>query len=337
MSQKPSITIQDVARAAGVSVSTVSRVLNDKDDVAAATYEKVQHTIQELGYTSNLAARSLRSHKTNTIGLIALDLNDPFAIQVLLGINQAIETFGYDLILYASGNRGDNTRAAWEQRHVSLISGSVADGVIIITPAAITFPATGPLVAVDPHSGNTDYPTVIATNRAGALEMMDYLTGLGHRRIGFIGGREELKSANQRRRGYEDGLQKAGIPVDAELIQQGDFRRETGHLRARELLGLPNPPTAIFAANDESAIGTIEAAREAGLRVPEDLSVAGFDDIPEASYITPALTTVEQPMKKMGHIATEMLVNLIQDEKTTVQVHEVATRLVIRDSCRGIC
>jgi LacI family transcriptional regulator len=335
MSQKPPATIHDVAKAAGVSVSTVSRVLNDKDDVAAATYERVQRTIEELGYTSNLAARSLRSHRTNTIGLIALDLNDPFAIQVMLGITQAIQAFSYDLILYASGYRGDSTHAAWEQHHVSLISGSVADGVIIITPAAVTFPTTCPLVAVDPHSGKTDYPTVIATNRSGALEMMDYLLGLGHHRIGFIGGREELKSAQQRLRGYLDGLKKAGIPVDKDLIQQGDFRRETGHNRAQHLLSLPNPPTAIFAANDESAIGTIAAAQEAGLRVPEDLSVAGFDDIPGASYITPALTTVEQPMRKMGYIATDMLVNLIRGEEPTSQVHEVATRLVIRESCGG--
>ncbi|MFL7795220.1 MAG: LacI family DNA-binding transcriptional regulator, partial [Anaerolineae bacterium] len=179
MGQKPSITIQDVAKAAGVSVSTVSRVLNDKDDVAEATYEKVQHTITEMGYTSNLAAKSLRSHRTNTVGVIALDLNDPFVIQVLLGINRAIQELGYDLILYASGERGESTHAAWEQRHVSQINGSVADGVIIVTPAAVTFPTTFPLVAIDPHSGDTDYPAVIATNREGALGVMEYLIGLG--------------------------------------------------------------------------------------------------------------------------------------------------------------
>jgi LacI family transcriptional regulator len=331
MSQKPSVTIQDVAKAAGVSVSTVSRVLNDKDDVAAATYAKVQRTIEELGYTSNL-----RSRMTNTIGLVALDLKYPFTIQVMLGVNQAIQTFGYDLILYASGNRADETRAAWEQRHVSLINGSIADGVIIITPAAVTFPTTSPLVAVDPHSGNTDYPTVIAANRAGAMEMMRYLTGLGHRRIGFIGGREDLKSAQQRLRGYKEGLKAAGIPIDPELIQQGDYRRETSRKRAKTLLGLADPPTAIFAANDESAIGTIETAREAGLRVPTDLSVAGFDDIPEASIITPTLTTIEQPMRKMGYIATEMLVGLIEGKEITSSVHETATRLIVRDSCGGI-
>lgn len=336
MAPKPSITIQDVAKAAGVSVSTVSRVLNDRVDVAEATYEKVQRTIEELGYTSNLAAKSLRSRRTNTIGVIALDLNDPFAIQVLLGINKAIQEFGYDLILYASGERGTSTYAAWEQRHVSLINGSIADGVIIITPSAVTFPTTFPLVAIDPHSGDTDYPAVIATNRAGALEVMEYLIGLGHQRIGFIGGRENLKSAQQRLRGYTESLQKANISLDPALIQQGDYRRRTGYRCAQELLNLPVPPTAIFAANDESAIGTIEAAREAGLRIPDDLSVVGFDNMPGTTDITPALTTVEQPMNEMGYAATEILIDLLQGKSLKNRVHEVPTKLIVRDSCRAI-
>ena len=334
--QKSPITIQDVAKAAGVSVSTVSRVLNDKVDVAEATYEKVQCIIEELGYTSNLAAKSLRSRRTNTVGVIALDLNDPFAIQVLLGINTAIQEFGYDLILYACGERGESTHAAWEQRHVSQINGNVADGVIIVTPAAVTFPTTFPLVAIDPHSGDTDYPAVIASNRAGALGVMEYLIGLGHRRIGFVAGREHLKSAQQRLRGYRESLQKANIIPDPELIQQGDYRRKTGYCCAKKLLNLSTPPTAIFAANDESAIGTIEAAREAGLRVPDDLSVVGFDNMPGTTDITPALTTVEQPMHEMGLAATEILIDLMQGKSLGNRVHEVPTKLIIRDSCRAI-
>jgi len=336
INQKPSTTIQDVAKAAGVSVSTVSRVLNDKGDVAEATYEKVQRTIDELRYTSNLAAKSLRSRRTNTIGVIALDLNDPFVVQVLLGINKAIQELGYDLILYASGERGESTRAAWEQRHVSQINGSVADGVVIVTPAAVTFSTTFPLVAIDPHSADTDYPAVIATNLAGALEVMEYLIGLGHRRIGFIAGREHLKSAQQRLRGYKESLQKANISLDSELIQQGDYRRKTGYCCAKELLNLPNPPTAIFAANDESAIGTIEAAREAGLQIPDDLSVVGFDNMPGTTDITPALTTVEQPMTEMGYTATEILIDLMQGKSLNNRVHEMPTKLIIRGSCRAI-
>jgi LacI family transcriptional regulator len=334
--QKSPITIQDVAKAAGVSVSTVSRVLNDKVDVAEATYRKVQCTIEKLGYTSNLAAKSLRSHRTNTVGVIALDLNDSFAIHVLLGINTAIQELGYDLILYASGAKRKSTYAAWEQRHVAQINGSVADGAIIITPSAVTFPTTFPLVAIDPHSGDTDYPAVIATNRAGALEVMEYLIRLGHRRIGFIGGREGLKSAQQRLRGYKESLQKANITLDPDLIQQGDYRRNTGYRCAKKLLNLPMPPTAIFAANDLSAIGTIQAARETGLQIPDDLSVAGFDNMPGTTDITPALTTIEQPMQKMGYAATEMLIDLIQGKSLNNRVHKVPTKLIIRDSCRAI-
>jgi LacI family transcriptional regulator len=333
--KKPNVTIQDVARAAGVSVSTVSRVLNDKDDVAPETYQKVQHTIAALGYTSSLAARSLRSRKTGVIGLIALDLDDPFVVEVLLGVNQAIQTFGYDLVLYASGSKGEGSRAVWEQSHVSLLNGSIVDGVIIVTPTAVAFPTAHPLVAVDPHSQDTDYPAVIATNRAGALEAMGYLTGLGHRRIGFVGGRRELRSAIQRLEGYREGLQKAGIPIDPQLIRPGDYSRQMGFSRAKELLSLPNPPTAIFAANDRSAIGVMEAAREMGVPIPQGLSVVGFDNIPETSYTAPPLTTIEQPMKKIGYIATGMLVNLIQGKDVEAQVHEVDTRLIIRDSCGG--
>jgi LacI family transcriptional regulator len=336
MAPKPPTTIQDVAKAAGVSVSTVSRVLNDKDDVAEATYEKVQRTIEEMGYTSNLAARSLRSRRTNTVGVIALYLRDPFAIQVLLGINSAIQELGYDLILYASGERGESTHAAWEQRHVSLINGCVADGVIIITPAAATFPTTFPLVAIDPHNADIDYPAIIATNLAGALEVMEYLIGLGHRRIGFIAGREHSKSAQQRLRGYTESLQKANIPLDPELIRQGDYRRKTGYRCAKELLTLSTPPTAIFAANDESAFGTIEAAREAGLRIPDDLSIVGFDNMPGTTDITPALTTVEQPMNEMGYKATEILIDLMQGKSLNNRIHEIPTKLIIRDSCRAI-
>jgi LacI family transcriptional regulator len=165
---------------------------------------------------------------------------------------------------------------------------------------------------------------------------MEYLIGLGHRRIGFIAGREHLKSAQQRLRGYKESLQKANISLDSELIQQGDYRRKTGYRCAKKLLNLPSPPTAIFAANDESAFGTIEAAREAGLRVPDDLSIAGFDNMPGATDITPALTTVEQPMNEMGYAATEILIDLMQGKSLNGRVYEVPTKLIIRDSCRAI-
>jgi LacI family transcriptional regulator len=333
---RTTITIRDVAEAAGVSISTVSRVLNDKDDVASDTYQRVQEVIQELGYTSSLAARSMRSRRTNVIGLIMPDLADPFTIQVARGVNQAIAEYDYDLIAYTSGSiRGPST-AEREQYFVSLLNGSITDGIIIVTPYATSFSTAAPVVAVDPNNESPDCPSVISTNHAGALSAMEYLIRLGHRRIGFIGGRPDLQSANSRLRGYTDALARAGIPSEESLIEVGDFSTEMGRQCARRLLSLPEPPTAIFAANDQSAIGAMEVAHEVGLHMPQDLSVVGFDNIPESAYFNPSLTTVDQFIDQMGRVATNMLVGLIQGKELDSDQHKIETQLIIRDSCQAI-
>lgn len=328
------ITIHDVARAAGVSVSTVSRVLNDKDDVAPDTDRKVRDVIAELGYTSSLAARSMRSRRTGVIGLIMPDLGDPFCIQVLKGIHHAIVALEYDVIAYTSGSLNRHSKAEREQHYVSLLNGSITDGVIVVTPAATSFPTIAPVVAIDPNRECPECLTVTATNHAGALAAMEHLIGLGHRRIGFIGGRPDLQCAQQRLQGYEDALRQAGIPLDPDLVAVGDFSQTTGWSCAQRLLSLPEPPTAIFAANDQSAIGAIEAAREAGRCVPDDLSVVGFDNIPESAYFYPALTTIDQFIDRMGYTATEMLIRLIQGKPPDGNLFQMPTQLVIRDSCR---
>jgi LacI family transcriptional regulator len=330
-----SITIHDVARAAGVSVTTVSRVLNDKDDVAADTYLKVKAIIAELGYTSSLAAKSMRSHRTGVIGLILPDLEDPFCIQVMKGIHHAIVALDYDLIAYTSGSIKVHSKAEREQHYVSLLNGSLTDGIVLVTPAASTFSTPAPLVAIDPNNQCPDCLTVTATNRDGALAAMAYLIGLGHRRIGFIGGRPDLQCAQERLQGYEAALRQVDIALDPDLIANGDFSRAAGFGCAQRLLSLPAPPTAIFAANDQSAIGAIEAAQEAGRRVPDELSVLGFDNIPEAAYCQPALTTIDQFIDKMGYVATEMLVALIQGQHLEGDGYQMPTQLVVRDSCRA--
>jgi LacI family transcriptional regulator len=334
--RKRSVTIQDVAKAAGVSVSTVSRVLNDKDDVAPETYDKVQDVIRELDYTSNLAAKSMRSRRTNVIGMIMPDVEQPFPIEVMKGVNQAITALDYDLIVYTNGDIKKNSTVEREQQYVALLNNSITDGVIVVTPAATAFSTASPVVAVDPHHESADYPAVIATNREGSLAAMEYLISLGHRRIGFINGRPELQSAVRRLQGYKDALQQANIPLDPELVQTGDFTAEMGFVCAQQLLNLPDPPTAIFAANDQSAIGTTKAAREARLQLPNDLSIIGFDNIPEAAYAHPALTTVDQSVVKMGYVATEMLINLIREEPLDSDLYKMPTRLIIRDSCQAI-
>jgi LacI family transcriptional regulator len=332
---KKSVTIRDVASAAGVSVSTVSRVLNDKDDVAADTYERVRQVIVEMGYTSSLAARSMRSRRTNVIGLIVPDVDDSFSIQVMKGVNRAITELDYDLLIYTSGSIKKRSAADRERHFVSLLNGSITDGIIMVTPTATSFSTAAPVVAVDPNNQSPECPAIIATNHAGAVVAMEYLIGLGHRRIGFIGGRLDLQSAQQRLQGYKDSLRRAGIPPDPGLITLGDFTRATGRNCARQLLSLPQRPTAIFAANDESAIGAIEAACELGLRVPEDLSAVGFDNIPEGAYFSPSLSTIDQFTDRMGYAAAEMLVGLIEGEPLDSHLYNMPTELVVRDSCQA--
>ena len=333
---KTTTTIRDVAQAAGVSVSTVSRVLNDKDDVAPETYEKVQEVIDELGYTSSLAARGMRSRRMNVIGLVMPDVGDPFSIQVMKGVSRAIAELDYELIVYTGGEFQRETSADRERRFVSLLGGGITDGVIVVTPTTTSFPTASPVVVVDPNVETHDCPAVIATNRDGALAAVEYLISLGHRRIGFIGGRSELQSAVRRLLGYEDGLARAGIPLDPDLIRTGDYSRKIGFSCAQRLLNLSDPPTAIFAANDQSATGAIKAVLEAGLHVPDDISVVGFDNVPEAAYAHPRLTTVDQSIDKMGYIATEMLISLIEGDALESDLYKVPTQLIVRDSCRAV-
>ena len=333
---KTTTTIRDVAKAAGVSISTVSRVLNDKGDVAPETYQKVQEVIDELGYTSSLAARGLRSRRMNVIGLAMPDVGDPFSIQVMKGVSRAIAELDYDLIVYTGGEFQRETSADRERRFVSLLGGGITDGVIVVTPATTSFPTASPVVVVDPNVETHDCPAVIATNRDGALTAVEYLISLGHRRIGFIGGRSELTSAVRRLLGYKDGLARAGIPLEPDLIQTGDYSRKAGFAGTQRLLNLSDPPTAIFASNDQSATGAIKAVLEAGLRVPDDISVVGFDNVPEAAYAHPRLTTVDQSIAKMGYIATEMLISLIEGDALESDLYKVPTQLIVRDSCRAV-
>jgi LacI family transcriptional regulator len=334
--RKKTITIQDVAQAAGVSVSTVSRVLNEKDDVAPETYERVKAIIAEMGYASNLAAKSMRSRATNVVGLIMPDVADPYSIEVMKGVNRAIAPLDYDLIVYTTGDFTKNTWADNQRRFVALLNNSITDGVVIVTPTATGFPTAAPVVAVDPNVASPDVPAVIADNHAGALSAMQYLFDLGHRRIGFIGGRTDLHSGIQRRQGYEEALRQAGIPLDADLIQDGDFTTPTAVARTRHLLSLREPPSAIFATNDQSAFGVYSAARELGFRIPDDLSVVGFDNIPEGAYVEPALTTVDQFVEEMGFAAIQLLMDLVQGHPVESHLVTTSTQLVVRDSCRAL-
>ncbi len=331
MSKKQStVTIQDVANAAGTSVSTVSRVLNNKIDVSRETQQHVRDVIQQLGYSSNLAARSMRSAHTNLIGLIVPDVEHPYALEVLKGVNHTIADQKYDLLIYTTGSYQKQDTAQHEQHYVSLLNGTVTDGVIVVTPSANQFSTSAPIVSIDPHVLIEEYPTIYSDHYQGASAAMRYLTGLHHRRIGYISGRNGMQNS-ERHQAYCDALNEAGIQYDPDLVMEGDYSTSTGEECARRLLTMQDPPTAIFAANDQSALGVYSAAKDLGVRIPEDLSLVGFDNIPEASYF--GLTTVDQSLVLMGSMAAELLIQLIEGEKIDTVVHKIPANLVIRQSC----
>jgi LacI family transcriptional regulator len=328
------VTIGDVAATAGVSIATVSRVVNGRYGVAPETQERVQAVISDLGYESSLVARSLRSRRTNVIGIIVADL-EPFSAELLKGAARAIHWTGYELIVYSGGGHiGD--QVGWERRYLSRLNGTLTDGTILVTPTVVDVKSAAPVVAVDPHAGSSSLPTVDSENLEGAVKATEYLIGLGHRRIGFIAGRPDLESARLREQGFRLALARAGLSFDPALFRIGGYTKEATETPARELLGLSEPPTAIFAANDVSAIETMEVAASMGVSVPDDLSVIGFDNIPESALSHPPLSTIDQSIQQMGYEAAKLLVSLI-DEPGQEPIHlTLPTKLVVRQSCRAL-
>jgi LacI family transcriptional regulator len=215
---------------------------------------------------------------------------------------------------------------------VSRLGGTLTDGLILVTPTVVEVDDATPLVAVDPHTGPSSIPTVHGDNLAGAITATEHLISLGHRRIGFLAGRPDLESARQREQGYRDALRGAGIPIDPALIRVGDYELEMSEEPARELLTVPDRPTAVFAANDLSAIQTMHVARTLGLAVPDDVSVIGFDNIPESALMSPPLTTIDQSIQEMGKRAVELLIGLIEGTLEQPRHVTLPTRLVVRQS-----
>lgn len=327
----PRVTIGDVATRAGVSIATVSKVINGRYGVAPATLAKVQAVIDELGYESSLVARSLRSQRTNVIGIVVADI-EPFSAQLLKGAGAAIRERGYELIVYSgSGHGKDNS--GWERRYISRLGGTLTDGIVLVTPTVVDVSDATPIVAVDPHTGPSSLPSVHADNLAGAMTATEHLVGLGHRRIGFLAGRPDLESARQREQGYRAALAAAGIAVDPQLIRVGGYEPDMSRDAARQLLVLDDRPTAIFAANDLSAIETVQVAHSLGLVIPGDLSVIGFDNIPESALIDTPLTTIDQSIHEMGRQAVELLIDLIDGNTDRPRQVTLPTRLVVRQSC----
>ena len=316
-----------------MSVATVSKVINNRYGVASDTTARVQAVIEELGYEASLVAQSLRNHRTNVIGILVADL-EPFSTELLKGVADAIRYSGFELVVYSAGGHARD-RVGWERRYLSRLSGTLIDGAVLVTPTVVDVNYGAPIVAIDPHTGQSGLPTVVSDNLRGAQLATGHLLSLGHRRIAMLTGRPDLESAQLRERGYREALRAAGVSVDESLIRLGAYDSEVSLEQARLLLTAPDPPTAVFAANDMSAIATIEVATELGLRVPTDLSVVGFDNIPESTLCAPPLTTVEQPIRKMGERSIELLLSLIRGEKLQATHITLATNLVIRQSTRA--
>jgi LacI family transcriptional regulator len=260
---------------------------------------------------------------------------EPFSAELLKGAARAIRGSGYELIVYAGGHSGPET-AGWERRHLSRLSGTLTDGTVLVTPERLEVSSSTPVVAVDPHVGASGLPTVAADNLVGAITATEHLISLGHTRIGHLSGRPDLRSSELREEGYRRALSQAGIPFDPTLVRVGSYDPETAAQPAQQLLTLADPPTAIFASNDLSAIQTMNVAASLGLRVPDDLSVIGFDNIPESVFSEPPLTTIDQSIQQLGYEATLMLMRII-DEPGSQPTHvRLPTKLIVRQSCRAI-
>ncbi len=323
-------TMQDVAAQAGVSVSTVSKVLNGRHGVASATSAHVHEVIERLGYSASLVAQSLRNRRTNVIGVLVSDF-EPFSVEVLKGAADAIRGTGYELIAYSAGGRVDE-HVGWARRYLSRVMGTLVDGAVLVTPTVADAEHGGPVVAVDPHTGRSTLPTLSADNLQGARAGVEHLLQLGHVRIGMVTGRPGLVSAQLREQGYRQALGEAGLRVDETLLRLGAFEASTARDAAHELLSLPEPPTAVFACNDLSALATLEVAAELGVDVPGRLSVLGFDNVPESAMSSPPLTTVAQPLRQMGHDAMAMVVAMVEGVEPGPPHVTLDTTLVLRGS-----
>ncbi len=327
--RRHSVTIKDVAAKAGVSVATISRVLNNKGPVRADTGRRVLATAKALRYVPHAAARSLSMRRNHTIGLLLPDLHGEFFSEVIRGIDGAARRCGYHLLV--SGFHSDRAEMS---AMFDAVRGRV-DGLIVmspdrgVTPAGSNFPSV-PLVRL--NSGQGGGMSITIDNSGGATAMVRHLASLGKRRIGFIRGPERNADAAERLRGYRTAIRSLGAqPI--EMI--GDFTEEGGYDAAWELLRQDTLPDAIFAANDAMAIGALRALREASVSVPDEIALAGFDDIPIARYVTPTLTTVSVAIAELARRAFELLLTTIEDDaRASPNRHEkLPTRLVIRESC----
>lgn len=332
-----SANIKEVAREAGVSVATVSRVFNDKGPVREETRLRIQEVALRLGYSPNATARSLITKKTGTLGVLLPDLYGEFFSEVIRGLDLAARRSGYHILVSSSHSDRSEVEAV-----LRALRGRV-DGLIVMSPEAdaraleTNLPGSLPLVLLNCRVEGTAFDSINIDNYRGAVAMVRHLAGLGHRRIAHVHGAPGNNDAWERLTGYREAMQSVtgdGAEGFEDLEIAGDFSEESGNRAGREILRMQPRPTAVFAANDAMAIGLLYAFQEAGVRVPEDIAVAGYDDIPIARFLTPSLTTVRVSIAELGARAIERLLLAMAHGEARDRRHEVLpTTLVVRGSC----
>lgn len=327
--------MSEIAAAAGVSVPTVSKVVNGRPDVAPATRRTVEGLLQKHGYTS---PRNRVPQRRGLIELVFVDLGSPWAMAILTGVEEVTSRSGVGVVVSAIHGRH---RTRPDERWLETVTARRSDGVLLVlselSPGQqAQLDALGvPVVTVDP-AGNPapGSRSVGATNWAGGLAAAEHLIERGHRRIAVIGGPTDVQCSRARVDGYRAAMSAAGYPIPNGYLRYGDFLSASGYRQTLALLDLKEPPTAIFVCSDQMALGSYEALYERGLRVPDDISIVGFDDLDEARWAVPPLTTVRQPLTEMASMATQMLLSLIDGEEVETTRVELATPLVVRASTR---
>jgi len=338
----PSVSIKDIAKAAGVSHSTVSRALSDSPLIKAETKARIQRLAREMGYSPDARARSLVMGQTRTVGVVVTTIADPFAAEIVQAIEHTAHDHAYTVILCSSNAEPEREIAA-----VKMLRSKRVDGVIVTSSRVGALYQEHlerlgvPIVLINNHSEDSGRYTysVSVDNRHGGHLATTHLIQLGHRRIAYISRPSDYRSNLERFTGYRQALDAAGILFDLDLVVPGTGRADGGERALLALMGSDEPPTAVFCYNDMTAIGLLRAAREAGLDVPQDLSVVGFDDILLASYVCPALTTVAQPKAEMGRRALQMALALMTSQDPAMEgISNIVVKgqLAVRESTQAI-
>jgi len=329
-------TLEDVAREADVSVSTVSRALNDSEKVHPDTKAHVKAVAEELGYRPSRVARRLRltDGKASLLGLVIPDIQNPFFADVTRGVEDVAQTNDYGLLLSNSDEDAEKQRLALDILRTEDVDGVIVPPVSTDDPAVMQLIEDGiAVVCVDRRLRDARVDTILSDNRQGAYEAVSHLIDLGHERIGFIGGIPHISTLTERREGYEQALRDHGLPVDPTLILEGDVRRERGKVFAEQLLSLERPPTALFTGNNLTTLGALAALNENGVSVPDEMAVVGYDDVPWPMALNPPPTVVDQPGYEMGRRAADILLERLRAPNRSSTTVTLQPKLIVRRSC----